>query len=97
MASLPPLGKPMSPPSVAGSAAPLQVGTTAPGQPVSVFQWLSIVRATWTWLLRPLWILFFQWPAKIFFTPFSSSDADRKREEDDWDHRQRQDRRNENW
>jgi hypothetical protein len=73
---LTPLGKPLSQSPVAASQTP--IGQTVPAgqtQPISVFQWISLARASWTWLIRPLWYFCFVWPFKAL-RYMSSSDAD---------------------
>lgn len=66
---LTPLGKQLSDSPIVSNAAPLASGFSglpaAPEQPVSAFQWVSLVRATWTWILRPLWQLCVIFPFKI--------------------------------
>jgi hypothetical protein len=89
MASITPLGKPLSRNSVVGSNIPLaNPGPLGGEQPISAFKWLSLVRATWTWILRPLWHLCFKWPVKLLIP--TMSDAEDKRRSDEWDERRRQ-------
>lgn len=39
--------------------------STSPRTPISTFQWLSLARATWMWVLRPLWYLCVVFPSKL--------------------------------
>lgn len=87
MDPLKPLGKSLSQNPLVGSNVPASPPLAgAPAQPVSAFQWMSLAKATWTWILRPLWYLCFKWPSQLFFlgmsTPRSKSNWDWRREHD---------------
>lgn len=62
---LAPLGKQLSQSTLSGGSAPTSAAPTAASQPVTALQWLSLVRATWMWILRPLWYLCFVLPGKL--------------------------------
>ena len=82
MASITPLGKPLSQNSVVGANVPLSGnGIPAPTQNITAFQWWSLARATWTWILRPLWYLCFKWPTKLLIPTISDAEDDRRRRE----------------
>ncbi|CAB3842133.1 hypothetical protein ACMU6081_24485 [Achromobacter mucicolens] len=87
MDPLKPLGKALSQNPLMGTDVPLSVPPgVAPDQPISAFQWMSLAKATWTWVLRPLWYLCFKWPSQLFLigmsTPRSKSNWDWRREHD---------------
>lgn len=66
MEPLKPLGKALSQSPVASAAVPMpapSVGSVE--QPISAFQWVSLAKATWTWILRPIWYLCFKWPSQL--------------------------------
>jgi hypothetical protein len=63
MPPLTPLGKHLSQGPIAGNSA--VPPASAASQPVSAFQWLSLARATWMWVLRPIWYLCFVFPSKL--------------------------------
>lgn len=93
MAPVTPLGKPLSQNPLMGPdvplSSPIQSGVE---QPISAFQWVSLVRATWTWVFRPLWYLCFKWPTQLIL-PVASvrRDEERRREDEEWwEHRKRQ-------
>ena len=87
-----PLGKPLSQNSLAGSEAPLQGPPLAAGeQPISAFQWISLAKATWTWILRPLWYLCFKWPAQLVL--LGMAPASKSNEGSGWDWRKEHARR----
>ncbi len=93
------LSKSISQQPIAGTNAPTQIpslGSAAtPDQPISAFQWVSLARATWTWLLKPLWYLCVKWPVQILL-PVASKRRDeewQRREDEWWDDRQSQERR----
>ena len=96
MTPLTPLGKPLTQAPLPGSQTPApSIGQSVPAgqaQPISAFQWISLVRATWTWLLRPLWYFCFVWPTKLLrCMSYSEAEADRRRREyEDWDHHKMQ-------
>jgi len=85
MAPITPLGKPLSQRSLPSADLPAQVpsfGSTATGEkPISAFQWISLARATWTWLIRPLWLLCVKWPVMLILP----SQASRKSNDDRMD------------
>lgn len=86
MAPLTPFGKPLSQnPLMDSEALPPSATTTGAEKPISAFQWVSVFRATWTWILRPLWYVCFKWPAQLFFVGLapgsvSRGDEERRRE-----------------
>lgn len=91
-----PLGKSLSQSPMLGSDVPLSSPIQGAAEPpISAFQWVSLVRATWTWVLRPLWYLCFKWPAQLILPVASAGrDEGRRRENEEWlDHRKRQERR----
>ncbi|WP_232464575.1 hypothetical protein [Bordetella genomosp. 8] len=64
----------------------------AAGAPsISPFQWISLARATWTWIMRPLWNLCFVFPTKVIRYTMSSSPPSEEagRRQEDWDHTER--------
>jgi hypothetical protein len=66
MDPLKPLGKALSQNPLLGNDVPLSAPPgVAPEKPISAFQWMSLAKATWTWILRPIWYLCFQWPAQL--------------------------------
>ncbi len=67
MGPITPLGKPLSQTPLGGANSPAPSAPLSSNTPVSAFQWVSLAKATWTWILRPLWYLCFQWPAQLFF------------------------------
>ncbi|MBJ7262863.1 MAG: hypothetical protein JHC61_03595 [Burkholderiaceae bacterium] len=100
MATITPLGKPLSQQPFAGTDvsanASSVIGSAADmNQPVSAFQWVSVARATWTWLLKPLWYLCVKWPVMMILpSPISEKEwEERRRREDenarraDWEKR----------
>jgi len=98
MAPLAPFGKPLSQHSLVGSEAlPPSATTTGAEKPISAFQWVSVLRATWTWILRPLWYLCFKWPAQMLLYMRPPQDdkywEERRRNEDEWQAQ----RRREEW
>lgn len=85
MDPLKPLGKALSQNPLMGSDVPLSATSSIPAtQPISAFQWMSLAKATWTWILRPLWYLCFKWPSQLFLlgmsTPTSKNDWDWRKE-----------------
>ncbi|MFJ3465300.1 hypothetical protein [Achromobacter spanius] len=82
MASITPLGKALSQNPLPSADAPLSAPiSTTVEQPISAFQWVSLAKATWTWVLRPLWYLCFKWPTQLLFPQGSRrSSADEWRE-----------------
>lgn len=63
MDPLKPLGKALSQNPLLGNDVPLSAPPgAAPEQPISAFQWVSLAKATWTWILRPIWYLCFNGP-----------------------------------
>lgn len=100
MGPITPLGKPLSQQPFASTNVPTQVssviGSAADkNQPISAFQWVSLARATWTWLLKPLWYLCVKWPVMMILPGVSKQrDEEWQRREDEWwDDRQSQERR----
>jgi len=84
MDPLKPLGQALSRTPPVNAAVPLSMPTgTTPEQPISAFQWISLAKATWTWILRPLWYLCFKWPAQLFLVGMSTPRSKRE-----WDWRQ---------
>ena len=91
MAPLTPLGKPLSQQPLVGEhvATSSTLHGVSAEQPVTAWQWVSLARATWTWLIRPLWYMFFKWPSKLLLPP-PLTDAEyeeerrRQHEEDIW-------------
>lgn len=85
MAPITPLGKPLSQQSLPSADLPAQVpsfGSTTTGEkPISAFHWISLARATWTWLIRPLWLLCVKWPVMLILP----SQASRKSNDDRMD------------
>ncbi|MNV56582.1 hypothetical protein D3C71_1488740 [compost metagenome] len=85
MDPLKPLGKALTQNPLIGRDVPLSATSTVPSeQPISAFQWMSLVKATWTWILRPLWYLCFKWPSQLFMlgmsTPSSKNESDWRKE-----------------
>lgn len=98
MSPITPLGKPLSQNPMVGSHIPLSSPTqAAPAEPISAFQWVSLARAAWTWILRPIWYLCFKWPTKLLVPTVTAARSDERRREEEewWDHRRRQERREE--
>lgn len=104
MTPLTPLGKPLSQNPLPGNGVPVsgphasvfagfqQTGFQQPypsgSSEPTAFQWVSLARATWTWLIRPLWYFCVVWPMKVMRymlvqAPESEGDR-RRREEDEW-------------
>lgn len=88
MTPLTPLGKALTESPLPSSQTPVsKFGQPVPAmdeQPISVFQWVSLARATWTWLLRPLWYFCFKWPTNLvryMLAQAPESDGDRRRRE----------------
>lgn len=81
MASIAPPGKTLSqqpPPN-----SPHQQSTvvaSADAQPVTAFEWVSLARATWKWLIRPLWYICFKWPAVMMFRACHMDEEKRQRQ-----------------
>lgn len=98
MPPITPLGKPLSQQALPSADQPARAfpsGSATTGEaPISAFQWVSLARATWTWLVRPLWLLCVKWPAMLVL-PASSKRPDdpRRRAQDrarrraDWEQR----------
>jgi len=90
MAPITPFGKPLSQSPLMGSETlPPSATTTGAEKPISAFQWVSVLRATWTWILRPLWYVCFKWPAQLLFVGLaprsvSRADEERRRDDDEW-------------
>jgi hypothetical protein len=63
----------------------------AVNQPISAFQWISLARATWTWLLKPLWYLCVKWPVMMILSPSSRKEREERLEQFWKDHAQQQD------
>ncbi|WP_287955579.1 hypothetical protein [Achromobacter sp.] len=88
MEPLKPLGKPLSCGSLPGADVPAQssLGAAAVDQPISAFQWISLVRATWTWLLKPLWYITFKLPTQmlLYMRPSPQSTEDQRRRQADY-------------
>ena len=85
MAPITPLGKPLSQQPFVGTSVPTDVssamGSTGDtNQPISAFQWVSVARATWTWLLKPLWLLCVKWPTMMILSPSSCKDREERLE-----------------
>lgn len=85
MDPLKPLGKALSQNPLMGRDVPLSATSSIPAeQPISAFQWMSLAKATWTWILRPLWYLCFKWPSQLFLlgmsTPTSKNEWDWRKE-----------------
>lgn len=96
MAPLTPLGKPLSRAPLVSQEVPFSASSqTGTEQPISAFQWVSLARASWTWILRPLWYLCFKWPTQLFIagttTSTRSGDTGRK----PWQKRHSQQQQNE--
>ncbi len=98
MPPITPLGKPLSQQPVPGANIPVQTPSAvrSPGEePISAFQWVSLARATWNWLIRPLWLLCVKWPAMLILPSSASGgrqDERRRRDDDnarraDWEQR----------
>ena len=88
MAPITPLGKALTQQPLVGAEIPLS-GSVAPvaEKPISASQWLSLARASWTWILRPLWYLCFKWPAQMLLLMRPPQDEgywqEKKRQEDE--------------
>lgn len=92
MAPLTPFGKPLTQRPVASADVPIASATAPAGdKPVSASQWISLARATWTWILRPLWHLCVQWPVKLIFSGLVVSTSKKDDEDDDWHARRQSD------
>ncbi|KAG1246759.1 hypothetical protein G6F68_014496 [Rhizopus microsporus] len=74
---LTPLGKPLSQGPVAGSSAAPSAPAAA-SQPITAFQWMSLARATWMWILRPIWYLCFVFPTRIMSGGARSRDEEQQ-------------------
>lgn len=90
------LGKQVSQNPVMQADLPSAPAQPTMDKPISAFQWISLVRATWTWVLRPLWYIGFKWPAQLIFIgmaprPLSHRDDVRQREADGWRAQRRRD------
>ncbi len=89
-----PISKSFPQQPVVGADMPVQAsspsvsGGAAVNQPIFAFQWVSLARATWTWLIRPLWLLCVKWPVMMVL-PHRIS-------EKEWEERLRRERDNEN-
>ncbi|MDZ5618037.1 hypothetical protein U2261_25720 [Achromobacter xylosoxidans] len=78
-----PLGKPLRQQPVPGADVPLSLTATRHvEEPVTALQWVSVARATWNWILRPLWYIFIKWPLQLLVVPSSRSTSDD--DEPDW-------------
>jgi len=73
MGPLTPLGKPLSQLPLGGADVPASSAPQSTDAPISAFQWVSLAKATWTWVLRPLWYLCFKWPSQLLFAGTSAS------------------------
>lgn len=79
MRPLTPLGKSLSqspPPSAGTPLVSPPVG--AEQAPISAFQWMSLAKASWTWILRPLWYLCFKWPSQLLLAGMKGNDDDQR-------------------
>lgn len=82
-------------PSPGASARPdlSAIKPDAPGTP-SVFDWISLARATWTWLLRPLWYICVVFPCKFCFAMLKANartqEEEDRRLDDEWYTRRQQ-------
>lgn len=77
MSPITPLGRPLSQQPIAGNNTPVTPTTAAPvEQPVTAFQWFSLARASWNWIVRPLWYICVKWPLQLLVVnpPTSRSD-----------------------
>lgn len=87
MPPITPLGKSLSQqplPSADQPAQAISAGSPAAGEPpISAFQWMSLARAAWTWLIRPLWLLCVKWPAMLVLPASSVRGQDERRRRDD--------------
>ena len=95
MALITPLGKPLSQQPFASMNVPTNVSSVvgnAPDtdQPISAFQWVSLARATWTWLLKPLWYLCVKWPVMMILSPSSRKEREDRLERFSKDHARQQ-------
>lgn len=78
MPPITPLGKPLSQNPLVSSSVPLSTApAAADSTPISAFQWVSLFKASWTWIIRPLWYLCFKWPAMMLL-PSAASRAERE-------------------
>jgi hypothetical protein len=85
MAPITPLGKPLSQQPFAGMNVPTDLSSVVgcganTNQPISAFQWVSLARATWTWLLKPLWYLCVKWPVMMILSPSSRKEREERLE-----------------
>lgn len=99
MSPLTPLGKPLSQSPPAGVNAPLPAPPMGAGQPpISAFQWISLAKAAWTWILRPLWYLCFKWPSQLILAPLKGSDdSDLQRQQEIRIRRDQREDRQKSW
>ncbi|MDH0740365.1 MULTISPECIES: hypothetical protein [Achromobacter] len=93
MPPITPLGKPLSQNPLMNSSVPLSPASTVAGdQPISAFQWVSLFKAAWTWIVRPLWYICFKWPAMMVLPSAASRAGREERLNKFWkDHNQQMD------
>lgn len=68
MPPITPLGKPLSQQPLSQSSFPHEAASSA-DKPISAFELVSLIRATWTWLIKPLWYLCVKWPVMAVLPP----------------------------
>lgn len=51
--------------SLPSSDAASSVASTTVSTKVSAFQWISLARGTWMWIIRPLWYLIVVFPCRL--------------------------------
>jgi len=97
MSLITPLGKPLTQRPVAGADIPVTPATAASAeQPVTAFQWFSLARASWNWIVRPLWYICVKWPTLLMVGTRSAS-AIRDEEMPAWRKRHKRQMDEENW
>ncbi len=96
MSPITPLGKALSQSPLPGANSPSVSPTVGTAQaPISAFQWVSLAKASWTWILRPLWYLCFKWPSLLILGGLKGSDSDQRDFRKHQEIRIRRDERNE--
>jgi len=79
-APLTPLGKPLTQNPVVSADVPFD----NPREPISAFDWFSVMRVTWKFLIRPMWHLCVKLPWQLVQAGSYVSPEEQKRRDDDW-------------
>ncbi|MDH0090881.1 hypothetical protein N7373_05425 [Achromobacter mucicolens] len=84
MGPITPLGKPLTQQPIASADIPV-TPAIAPQveEPVTAFQWVSLARASWNWIVRPLWYICVKWPLQLMLIP-STKSTSRDDEDSEW-------------